>query len=85
MHWLSSRKEEKKLKQVKLRAGESFITLGQLLKYEGLIQTGGEAKHFLAETEIFVNNEHENRRGKKLYEGDRIKISNSEEFIINRD
>ncbi|SFG26114.1 S4 domain-containing protein YaaA [Sporolactobacillus nakayamae] len=73
------------MKQVKLRAGESFITLGQLLKYEGLIQTGGEAKHFLAETEIFVNDEHENRRGKKLVEGDRIKISNSEEFIINRD
>ncbi|MET1248381.1 S4 domain-containing protein YaaA [Sporolactobacillus sp. STCC-11] len=73
------------MKQVKLKAGESFITLGQLLKYEGLIQTGGEAKHFLAETEIFVNDEHENRRGKKLVEGDRIKISNSEEFIINRD
>ncbi|MCO7175274.1 S4 domain-containing protein YaaA [Sporolactobacillus kofuensis] len=72
------------MKQLNLNNGELFITLGQLLKYEGLIQTGGEAKHFLSENEIFVNDEHENRRGKKLYEGDRIKIVDSGEFIISR-
>ncbi|MFD2696028.1 S4 domain-containing protein YaaA [Sporolactobacillus shoreicorticis] len=71
------------MKNIKLKVGESFITLGQLLKFEGLIQTGGEAKHFLAETEIFVNDEPENRRGKKLREGDRIKIADSAEFIIS--
>jgi S4 domain protein YaaA len=72
------------LKKVQLKAGTAFITLGQLLKYEGLIQTGGEAKHFLAETEIFVNGEQENRRGKKLHEGDRIKISDAYEYMICR-
>lgn len=72
------------LKQVTLKDGELFITLGQFLKYVGLIQTGGEAKYFLAEHEIFVNDEHENRRGKKLYEGDQIKIVDSGDFMINR-
>ncbi|MCL1632215.1 RNA-binding S4 domain-containing protein [Sporolactobacillus sp. CPB3-1] len=70
------------MKTIKLYPGEPFITLGQLLKHEGLIQTGGEAKHYLANTKVWVNSELENRRGKKLHEGDRIKIGDSFEFII---
>lgn len=55
---------------------EEFITLGQLLKELGLIGTGGQAKLFLAENEgqIFVNQEPENRRGKKLRAGDLLEI-----------
>ena len=34
-----------KEKEVKIRG--DYITLGQLLKEEGLIQTGGAAKYFL--------------------------------------
>ena len=32
------------------------ITLGQFLKFSGLISTGGEVKIFLEESDIFVNN-----------------------------
>lgn len=52
-----------------------FITLGQLLKYAGLLQSGGEVKHFLAMNEITVNQVLENRRGRKCFPGDTIVIN----------
>lgn len=58
------------------------ITLGQLLKVAGFIQTGGEAKTFLMETSIRVNGEHENRRGRKLYPGDMVAVEGQEEVRL---
>lgn len=52
----------------------AFITLGQVLKNEGIIGTGGQAKWFLAETEVLVNQDVETRRGRKLYPGDQVVI-----------
>ena len=43
-----------------------FITLGQLLKEEGIIPTGGAAKWFLKENTVLVNDEPDDRRGRKL-------------------
>lgn len=53
-----------------------FITLGQLLKIADVISSGGQAKWFLMEyaDDIFVNGENDNRRGRKLYSGDIVKI-----------
>lgn len=59
-----------------------YITLGQLLKEVGVIDTGGMAKWFLAEHEVFVNDELENRRGKKLYPGDKVRISDQMSLSI---
>ena len=62
---------------------EEFVSLGQFLKICDLISSGGEAKIFLKENEIFVNGEKEDRRGRKLYEKDLIKI-NDEVYQICR-
>jgi ribosome-associated protein len=51
-----------------------FITLGQLLKMTNAISSGGMAKWFLDEHIVHVNGEVEQRRGKKLRDGDIIKI-----------
>lgn len=51
-----------------------YITLGQLLKIENLISSGGQAKWYLQEFEVFVNGELEERRGKKLYPGDVVDL-----------
>jgi S4 domain protein YaaA len=59
-----------------------FITLGQLLKFAGVIQNGGEVKFFLASNKVFVNREEENRRGRKLYPGDQIEINRDVRLII---
>lgn len=47
-----------------------YITLQQLLKACDIISSGGEIKDFLYETEVYVNGERENRRGRKLYKND---------------
>ena len=63
-------------KSIKLRKDEPFITLGVLLKITGIIDTGGQAKYFLAENKVLVNGEEDNRRGRKLYHGDVIEVAN---------
>jgi ribosome-associated protein len=57
-----------------IRIKDIFITLGQLLKKEGIIHLGGEAKFFLETNEVYVNEVRETRRGKKLYSGDVVVI-----------
>jgi ribosome-associated protein len=51
---------------------DEYVTLAQLLKMAGVIGTGGEAKHYLADTAVIVNGEPEQRRGRKLRPGDLI-------------
>ena len=60
-----------------------YITLAQFLKLEGFIGSGGEAKYFLQDVEVELNGELENRRGKKLYSNDIIKLEGNEFIIIN--
>lgn len=69
------------IREVKIRENEEYITLNVLLKITDLIPTGGMAKFFLAENDVFVNGERENRRGRKLYRGDIVK-ANKAEFLI---
>lgn len=59
-----------------------FITLGQALKMTDTISSGGMAKWFLSEHEVFVNGEVEDRRGKKLRHGDVINIPGVGRFKI---
>lgn len=60
-----------------------YITLGQFLKFSGIVDSGAFAKTFLQENDVFVNGELESRRGRKLYPGDKIKVYQSEYWIIS--
>lgn len=66
----------------KVQIEGQYITLGQLLKHQSLIDTGGQAKWFLTEKEVLVNGIRETRRGKKLYDGDMVQIEGERTFII---
>ncbi|BBA74606.1 MULTISPECIES: ribosome maturation protein RlbA [Bacillus] len=59
-----------------------MITLGQFLKLADVIQSGGMAKWFLSEHEVTVNNEPDNRRGRKLYVGDEVAIEGFGSFQV---
>ncbi len=61
---------------------DTYITLGQFLKLADVISSGGMAKPFLQQMEVFVNDELENRRGKKLYDKDVVSITNIGDFEI---
>ncbi|WP_462410034.1 S4 domain-containing protein YaaA [Neobacillus sp. Marseille-QA0830] len=68
--------------QIKLET--EFITLGQFLKLADVISTGGMAKWFLSEHVVFINGEQDQRRGRKLRAGDKIKIPGHGEFVITQ-
>jgi len=61
-----------------------FITLGQFLKLAYVIQSGGMAKWFLSEHEVYVNGIQDQRRGKKLVEGDKVEIPGIGQFMITK-
>ena len=71
------------MKTLKLR--EDYITLGQLLKAEGLVDSGVEAKIVIHNGEVLVNGGKELRRGRKLYDGDIVKFGTAEIRVIAKD
>ena len=58
-----------------------YITLSQFLKLANIVSSGGEAKNYLLNKKILINNELDNRKGRKLYKNDHILVEN-EDFII---
>ena len=61
-------------KQTEITIYSEYITLGQFLKLADIIQTGGEAKNFLAEHEIVIDGEVDCRRGRKLRGGEIVEV-----------
>jgi S4 domain protein YaaA len=60
-----------------------YVTLGQFLKIADIISSGGEAKIFLAENEVIINGEVDNRRGKKLRDGDKVSVLGQDYLVVN--
>lgn len=58
----------------KTKITTEFIKLDSLLKYEGLVETGGEAKLRIQEGQVKVNGETCTMRGKKIRPGDRVEL-----------
>ena len=57
---------------LKLRDGEEFIKLGQVLKATGIADSGLDAKELIQQGLVLVNGEIDERRGRKLYDGDEV-------------
>lgn len=51
------------------------IELNQLLKFEGLVSSGGEAKQVINDGLVSVNGETETRKRRKLVQGDSIEFN----------
>ena len=62
----------------RLRAGDDFIRLGQVLKAAGLVENGAEAKEVIQNGEASVNGKTDTRRGRKLYDGDIVSFMGRE-------
>ncbi len=65
---------------IKLR--DEFIKLGQALKAAGLAESGVDAKDVILDGLVEVNGEVETRRGRKLYDGDRVSFDGEEIQIV---
>lgn len=59
-----------------------YITLGQFLKDIAEIGSGGEAKWYLQENTVYVDQELEDRRGRKLYAGMAVELPGERTYHI---
>lgn len=57
---------------------EEYIKLGQALKAAGLVGSGVDAKIVIQNGEVLVNGEVDDRRGRKLYDGDIVSYKGQE-------
>ena len=58
----------------KIAIKTEFIKLDSLLKFAGLVGTGGEAKELIADGQVKVNGEVCTMRGKKIRPGDTVTL-----------
>ncbi len=68
------------MKKVKITT--EYIKLDQFIKFVGITGSGGNAKVFIENENIYVNDEIEKRRGRKLYKKDVITI-NQIKYLIS--
>lgn len=67
---------------IEIKIDTEYIKLDQFLKYEGLINTGGEAKNVIMEGKVLVNGVVEKARGKKLRTEDVIEFEGRKYKIV---
>lgn len=53
---------------------EEPIELYKILKFENMVNSGGEAKYVISEGQVTVNGEVETRKRKKIFSGDIIEF-----------
>ena len=66
--------------EIKMR--DEFIKLGQALKLAGVVEDGVEAKFVIQDGLVKVNGEVDERRGRKVYEGDVISFNGQDIKVI---
>jgi ribosome-associated protein len=73
------------MEKVKVFITTPFIKLDALLKYSGVVGTGGEAKVFIEEGLVLVNGVICQIRGKKIYPGEKVKIKGQLEIAVEEE
>lgn len=58
------------------------IAVGALLKWAGVVGTGGEAKQLIASRRVLVNGQVEARRGRRLTEGDLVAVQGGPTLVV---
>ena len=64
------------MREEHVKINTEYIKLEALLKYAGVVDTGGEAKLAIQNGEVKVNGEPCTMRGRKLRPGDRVELNN---------
>ncbi|MDH4319433.1 MAG: RNA-binding S4 domain-containing protein [Desulfobulbaceae bacterium] len=61
------------------------IRLSQFLKLADVVGSGVEAKFLITDGEVLVNEQSETRRGRKLRDGDRVRVGNEIFLVVERE
>ena len=70
------------MKNLEIKIRDEFIKLGQALKLAGVVEDGVEAKYAIQDGLVKVNGKVDERRGRKVYEGDVITFEDQEIKVI---
>ncbi len=62
-----------------------FVELYKILKFEGIADSGGEAKQAIADGLVSVNGEVETRKRKKIRAGDQIDFIDHHIEVVDKD
>ncbi|MGS0679779.1 RNA-binding S4 domain-containing protein [Shewanella sp. 125m-7] len=65
-----------------LKSGEDYIELYKVLKVQGMMSAGGEAKHVISEGLVTVNGEVDTRKRKKVVAGEVVSFNGESVKII---
>jgi ribosome-associated protein len=57
-----------------IEISEEPIELYKILKFENMVDSGGEAKHVISEAAVLVNGMIETRKRKKIFSGDIVEF-----------
>ena len=68
------------MREIKIK--EEFIKLDSLLKFSGLVMTGGEAKTVIKDGKVLVNGEVCTARGKKIRVGETVEFENQKIVVV---
>ena len=63
---------------------QEFVELYKILKFEGLVDSGGMAKQIIADGQVIVNGEVETRKRKKIIAGDKIEFSGQSIEVLGK-
>ena len=74
-----------KRKNEEVKINTDFIRLDSFLKFKGIAQTGGQAKQFIVDGIVKVNDEICTARGKKIRGGDKVSIFSVDYYISYED
>ena len=69
------------MKSDRIKIDSEYIKLQDLMKFCGLVGTGGEAKIVIQNGEVKVNGEVCTMRGKKLRAGDKVEFDGTEIIV----
>ena len=68
-----------KVNKIAINKDEDYIRLDNLIKFGGIVATGGQAKLLIQAGEILLNGEVCTQRGRKVVKGDRVQFG---EFLL---
>ncbi len=58
------------------------VQLHKILKFEGLVQSGAQAKQHIADGDVIVNGAVETRKRRQIHPGDRIVFDGVEVMVV---
>lgn len=70
------------MREEHIKISTEFIKLDALLKFAGVVGTGGEAKLAIQDGDVSVNGQVCTMRGKKIRPGDRVELAGELALVV---